>query len=169
VATAEKSTPFGVAGESCLRDTTIESGLTTWSIFSGTIVNVVTVAFGSLLGLSISGSLPDRYRTIVLQALGLITITLGIEPLLRFSERLLAAPLVQRQDLRARWRCDDRIAAHRRSSERCFPERIESAGAWIHGLFGQDGPSVRGRPSPPASSLRRAADSLGCLETRHSN
>ena len=45
------------------------------SIFSGTIVNVFTVAVGSLLGLSISGLLPERYRTIVLQALGLITIT----------------------------------------------------------------------------------------------
>jgi len=47
-----------------------------WSIFSGTIVNVVTVAVGSLLGLSISGSLPERYRSIVLQALGLVTVTL---------------------------------------------------------------------------------------------
>ena len=50
-----------------------------WNIFSGTIVNAIAVAVGSLLGLTIAKSLPERYRTIVLQCLGLMTITLAIE------------------------------------------------------------------------------------------
>ncbi len=50
-----------------------------WSILSGTIVNTITVAVGSLAGLSIAGTLPERYRTIVLQCLGLVTVTLGID------------------------------------------------------------------------------------------
>lgn len=57
-----------------------------WSILNGTIVNVITVTIGSLAGLSISRSLPERYRLIVLQALGLVTVTLGIDAgVLNFS------------------------------------------------------------------------------------
>jgi len=58
-----------------------------WLILNGTIVNTLTVAVGSLLGLSISRSLPERYRLIVLQALGLVTVSLGIEAaVLKFGE-----------------------------------------------------------------------------------
>ncbi len=49
------------------------------SVIGGTVVNTITVAVGSVLGLSISGKLPDRYHRIVLDALGLITITLGVD------------------------------------------------------------------------------------------
>jgi len=58
-----------------------------WSILNGTIVNVATVAAGSLAGLSISRSLPEKYRSIILQSLGLITVTLGIDAaVLRFAD-----------------------------------------------------------------------------------
>lgn len=50
-----------------------------WTIFSGTIVNTITVAAGSLAGLTVARSLPERYRLIVLQCLGLMTITLGVD------------------------------------------------------------------------------------------
>lgn len=50
-----------------------------WAIFSGTIVNVITVAVGSLAGISISRGIPERYRLIVLQTLGLITLTMGMD------------------------------------------------------------------------------------------
>ncbi len=68
-----------------------------WAILNGTIVNVITVAVGSLVGLSISGSLPDRYRSIVLQSLGLVTIVLGIDAaVLRFDAIVSRfAPLVE--------------------------------------------------------------------------
>lgn len=58
-----------------------------WLIFSGTIVNVIAVACGSLIGLSAAARVPDRYRTIVLQALGLVTVTLGVDAgVLKFAE-----------------------------------------------------------------------------------
>lgn len=50
-----------------------------WAIFSGTLVNVITVAAGSIVGISISHGIPERYRVIVLQTLGLITLTLGVD------------------------------------------------------------------------------------------
>lgn len=58
-----------------------------WSIFNGTIINALTVACGSLAGLFFSKNLPDRYRLIVLNALGLITIALGIDAsVLKFAD-----------------------------------------------------------------------------------
>ncbi len=52
---------------------------TMWSMLNGTIFNALAVAVGSGTGLILSGKLPDRYQRIVLQALGLITITLGVD------------------------------------------------------------------------------------------
>ena len=58
-----------------------------WSILNGTLVNAATVLVGSVLGLSVAGRLPDRYRIIVLQSLGLVTITLGVDAaVLKFAE-----------------------------------------------------------------------------------
>jgi hypothetical protein len=58
-----------------------------WSVLNGTIVNAVTVFVGSLLGLSIASKLPERFRSIVLTSLGLVTITLGVDSaVLKFAE-----------------------------------------------------------------------------------
>jgi len=67
-----------------------------WSILNGTLVNTATVAIGSLAGLSIASRLPERYRHIVLNALGLVTITLGVDAaVLRFADTVKHfAPLV---------------------------------------------------------------------------
>ncbi len=117
-----------------------------WSIFSGTIVNVITVAVGSLLGLSISSSLPERYRTIVLQALGLITITLGIDAaVLRFWETVTRfAPLVQDGKTYgarlAMVMIGSLLVGTIIGTALRLHERIESVGAWIHNRFSaQDG------------------------------
>lgn len=117
-----------------------------WSIFSGTIVNVITVAVGSLLGLSISGSLPERYRTIVLQALGLVTITLGIDAaVLRFAETVARfAPQVQGGKTYgarlAMVMIGSLLIGTILGTALRLHERIESAGAWIHRRFSaQDG------------------------------
>lgn len=45
----------------------------------GTIINVAAVAFGSVVGAAIGNRLPDRIRTTVLQGLGLITTTIGLQ------------------------------------------------------------------------------------------
>lgn len=50
-----------------------------WSILNGTIVNTLTVAMGSIVGLSLSTRVPERFQRIVLTCLGLVTIMLGID------------------------------------------------------------------------------------------
>jgi uncharacterized membrane protein YqgA involved in biofilm formation len=50
-----------------------------WLTYNGTIVNAITVAVGSVIGVAASSRLPERYQLIVLQALGLVTITLGVD------------------------------------------------------------------------------------------
>ena len=50
-----------------------------WSILNGTIVNTLTVAVGSTAGLLLSARIPRRFQRIILDCLGLITITLGID------------------------------------------------------------------------------------------
>lgn len=58
-----------------------------WMIFSGTIVNAVAVVGGSLAGLFLGTRLPARYQQIVLHALGLVTLTLGVDAaVLRFAD-----------------------------------------------------------------------------------
>lgn len=50
-----------------------------WAILNGTIVNVITVAIGSMAGIAVGARLPERYQRIILDALGLVTITLGMD------------------------------------------------------------------------------------------
>lgn len=50
-----------------------------WSILNGTIVNALAVAAGCSVGLLVGGKLPERFQRIILDVLGLITITLGID------------------------------------------------------------------------------------------
>lgn len=45
---------------------------------SGTIINVLTVVVGSILGLALRGRLPERIVTVVMQAIGLVTLLVGI-------------------------------------------------------------------------------------------
>jgi len=117
-----------------------------WSILSGTIVNVATVAAGSLVGLGISGTLPERYRTIVLQSLGLVTVTLGIDAAVLQFSRLVAenAPLFQgNQTYGARLAMlmiSCLLVGVILGTALRLHDRIEGAGAWIHQRFaGQDG------------------------------
>ena len=48
-------------------------------IGAGTVINVVTVVIGSLLGLAIGHRLPERTRTLVTQILGLISLVIGAQ------------------------------------------------------------------------------------------
>lgn len=50
-----------------------------WRILNGTLINALTVAVGGAVGLLATGRLPERYQRILLDVLGLITITLGID------------------------------------------------------------------------------------------
>jgi hypothetical protein len=114
-----------------------------WSILSGTIVNVVTVAAGSLAGLSFASSLPERYRTIVLQALGLVTVTLGIDAaVVNFSSTVQRfGPLVDAGKTFGARLAMVMIASLLFGSivgtALRLHERIEAAGGWIHRRFSQ--------------------------------
>ncbi len=112
-----------------------------WSILNGTIVNAVTVTLGSLVGLSIGAKLPDRYQRIVLNALGLVTITLGVDAaVLKLAETVdRFGPLVE----------DGRTYGARVAmviigsllvgavigTALRLHERIERIGEWIHTRF----------------------------------
>lgn len=50
-----------------------------WSVLNGTIVNVITVAVGSGIGLLLAARIPERYQRIILDCLGLVTIILGVD------------------------------------------------------------------------------------------
>ena len=63
------------------------SAVSFWRIFDGTLVNALTVCVGGILGVTMSSRIPERYRTIVLQGLGLVTITLGTDDLHFVLER----------------------------------------------------------------------------------
>lgn len=117
-----------------------------WTILNGTIVNTATVVAGSLLGIAVGPRLPERYRLIVLQALGLVTITLGIDAaVLRFADTV--AEFAPRVDAGRTYGA--RLAMVMISSLLIgallgaalrLHERIERLGAWIHARFSrQDG------------------------------
>jgi len=63
---------------------------------TGTIINVITVVVGGLLGLLFGTKLPDRFRSAVLSMLGLFTMALGMQMFLETNNALivLAALLV---------------------------------------------------------------------------
>lgn len=117
-----------------------------WSILNGTIVNVITVAVGSLLGLSMAAKLPKRYRQILLSALGLVTITLGIDgAVIRLGDIVAKfGPLVEDgQAYGARVALvmiTCLLVGAVLGTALRLHERIEWFGTWIHGRFsGQDG------------------------------
>jgi uncharacterized membrane protein YqgA involved in biofilm formation len=61
----------------------------------GTVVNVTTVVVGSLLGLAIGGRMPGRLSEITMQAVGGVTVLIGVQMALEASEgRFVIALLV---------------------------------------------------------------------------
>ncbi|MBI1825517.1 MAG: DUF554 domain-containing protein [Planctomycetes bacterium] len=116
-----------------------------WSILNGTIVNVITVLAGSAIGLSAGRNLGERYRSIVLQCLGLITITMGIDAsVLDFSKLAQAyGPRVREsQTYGARLAMvvvGSLLVGAMIGTWLRIHERIEGLGGWIHSRFSQSG------------------------------
>ncbi|PSB15484.1 DUF554 domain-containing protein [Phormidesmis priestleyi ULC007] len=54
------------------------AALTLWDKTSGTWINVATILGGTLIGLVLTESLPDRMQRIITQGLGLLTLFLGV-------------------------------------------------------------------------------------------
>lgn len=124
-----------------------------WSILNGTIVNAVTVTVGSLAGVSISSKLPDRYRTIVLSTLGLITITLGIDAAVlkladtveTFGNRFSADNAKTFGARIAMVVIASLIIGVLIGTALRLQDRIEALGAWIHGRFAGSNKEGAGR------------------------
>lgn len=117
-----------------------------WSILNGTIVNVISVVIGSVAGLSVAAKLPERYRLIILNALGLVTLALGVDAaVLKFADTVKAfAPLVDGSKTYgarvAMVMIGSLLIGAIIGTALRIHERIEGLGAWIHGRFaGQDG------------------------------
>jgi len=117
-----------------------------WSALSGTMVNVATVALGSLAGLSIAGNMAERYRSIVLMTLGLVTITLGIDAsVLHFADtvREFGPKVADGQTYGARLAMvmiASLVVGSILGTALRLHARVESLGKWIHGRFSkQDG------------------------------
>lgn len=110
-----------------------------WSILNGTIVNAITVLAGSLGGVAIGSKLSERYQQIVLSCLGLITITLGIDAgVLGFSKTVskFSPPGDATYGARlAMVMIVCLLVGAIIGTALRIHERIEGAGAWIHGRF----------------------------------
>ncbi len=64
-----------------------------WNILNGTIINALAVAGGCCVGLLAGHRLPEKMQRIILDALGLITITLGVDASVIGMNRVVAANL----------------------------------------------------------------------------
>ncbi len=129
-----------------------------WSILNGTIVNAVTVALGSLVGLSIGAKLPDRYQRIVLNALGLVTITLGVDAaVLKLAETVKRfGPLVEDGSTYgarvAMVMIASLLVGAVIGTALRLHERIERIGEWIHSRFAGQAPVDAGSSGSSGSS-----------------
>jgi hypothetical protein len=149
-----------------------------WSILNGTIVNAVTVIVGSLAGLSVAKRLPERYRVIVLQCLGLVTITLGIDAgVLHFADTVKRfAPQVDGGSTYGARLAMVMIASllvgALIGTALRLHERIESLGDWIHRRFSGGKADPGGQQTRFAEGLLTASvifcvgplTLLGCLK-----
>ena len=143
-----------------------------WSIVNGTIINAATVIGGSCAGLTLGRKLPDRYQNIVLNCLGLVTITLGVDAgVLEFSRTVTKyAPAMQSgQTYGARLAMvmiGSLLIGSIIGTWLRLHERIEEFGAWIHGRFskGQGHTFAEGFLTASVRFCVGPLTLLGCLE-----
>ncbi len=69
----------------------------------GTIINVVTVVLGGILGLMFGGKLPKRVREAVLSILGLFTMALGMQMFLETNNALIVLGALLAGTLLGEW------------------------------------------------------------------
>lgn len=109
-----------------------------WSIFNGTIVNVATVAAGSTIGMALSSRIPERYQRMILNCLGLVTITLGIDAavmVMSGAVRRYGAGIPTYGARLAMVTVGSLIVGSILGTSLRIHERIEGLGSWIHGRF----------------------------------
>lgn len=145
-----------------------------WLILNGTLVNVATVTIGSALGLLIGGSLSERYRSIILQCLGLVTITLGMDAaVLQFSDLVRSNKALVHDSATygarlAMVMVGSLLVGALIGTWVRLHERIEEIGGWIHRRFaGESGEGRRFAEGFLTASVIFCVGPLtllGCLE-----
>jgi uncharacterized membrane protein YqgA involved in biofilm formation len=77
---------------------------------TGTIINVITIIAGSILGILFGTRLPERVRNTVLSVLGLFTLVLGVQMFLKTNHSLIVlAALLLGAILGEWWRIEERL------------------------------------------------------------
>ena len=77
---------------------------------TGTLINVITIIIGSLLGILFGSKLPERIRNTVISVLGLFTLALGIQMFLKTSNSLIVLiALLIGAILGEWWRIEERL------------------------------------------------------------
>ena len=56
---------------------------------TGTLINIITVLIGSTIGILIRNKIPENYKLILLQAIGLLTLVIGLQMALKTHEILI--------------------------------------------------------------------------------
>ena len=56
---------------------------------TGTLLNIITVLIGSIIGLLIRSRIPENYKLILLQAIGLLTLVIGLQMAFKTHEILI--------------------------------------------------------------------------------
>ena len=77
---------------------------------TGTLINVITIILGSLLGILFGSKLPERIRNTVISVLGLFTLGLGIQMFLKTTNSLIVLiALLIGAILGEWWRIEERL------------------------------------------------------------
>jgi uncharacterized membrane protein YqgA involved in biofilm formation len=84
----------------------------------GTIINIITVLIGSLLGITLGGRFPERVRQTVVAGLGLFTLALGLQMFLKTQDILVVlGSLLVGALLGELWRIEDGLQSFGRWME----------------------------------------------------
>jgi len=92
---------------------------------TGTIINIITIILGSLLGVLFGAKLPERVRESVLSVLGLFTLGLGLSMFLQTENALLVlAALLIGTLLGEWWRIEENLERFGETLKRRFAQRL---------------------------------------------
>jgi uncharacterized membrane protein YqgA involved in biofilm formation len=79
-------------------------------VMTGTIINIVAVILGGVIGLFLGNRLPDRFRSTITAGLGLFTATIGISLAIKTQQPLIVlGSLLVGGILGEWWRIEDRL------------------------------------------------------------
>ncbi|MFH0983768.1 MAG: DUF554 domain-containing protein [Planctomycetota bacterium] len=116
-----------------------------WHILNGTIVNALTVALGTALGVRFASRIPERYQQIIVNVLGLITITLGVDAAVNIQAAIVRryGPLSSAGDrygaVIGMVVVGSLVVGALLGTALRLHERLEGLGAAIHRRFGAEG------------------------------